>query len=291
MTNREEPESRTPLASVASARLNRRQAFKLVAAAGAGAAALPAAFNTFEALAAADPATLVIGRNIDDVITLDPATAGEETYTVVFRSAYDTLVSTDPANPGAIVPALAESWEVAPDASKVTLKLKQGLVFASGNPITSADVKFSFDRLKNIKSQDSYLMDGVASVDAPDANTIAITLSSPNAAFLSSLTSVTFSVTDSAVVKANGGVSEPGADSTDKATTWLNQNSAGSGPYIMTGYSPKDRISFKRNDKAAVRKAVIDNVILQSRSGHQRAQADAGKRRRRSRLGSPHRAA
>lgn len=264
MSRNDELEPRSLIESAPSARFNRRQAFKLAAAAGAGAAALSAGLERFDASAATDPNTLVIGRNIDDVITLDPATAGEETYTVVFRSAYNTLVSTDPADPGKIVPELAESWEVAPDASKVTLKLKQGLLFASGNPITSADVKFSFDRLKNIKSQDSYLMDGVASVDAPDPATVVITLSSPNAVFLASLTSVTFSVTDSAVVKQHGGVSEAGADKNDKATEWLNTNSAGSGPYIFTGYTPKDRITFKRNPNASVRKAVIDNVILQS---------------------------
>jgi peptide/nickel transport system substrate-binding protein len=265
MSRNDDYQPRSLVQSAISARVSRRQAFKLAAAAGAGAAALSAGLERFDASAATDPNTLVVGRNIDDVITLDPSIAGEETYTVVFRAAYNTLITTDPADPGnKIVPELAESWTVAPDASKVTLKLKQGLTFASGNPITSADVKFTLDRLKNINNQDSYLMTGVASVDTPDANTVDITLSAPNSAFLASLTSVSFSIMDAAVVKAHGGVSDPGADKTDKATDWLNQNSAGSGPYIMTGYTPKDRITFKRNDKAAVRKAAIDNFLFQA---------------------------
>ena len=103
--------------SLGAARLSRRQAFKL-AAAGAGAAAFATGLERFDAAAALDPNTLVIGRNIDDAITLDPATAGEETYSVVVRSAYDTLVTTDPANPSTIVPQLAESWVVAPDAMR-----------------------------------------------------------------------------------------------------------------------------------------------------------------------------
>lgn len=264
MSRNDDLDPRSLVDAAASARLSRRQAFKL-AAAGAGAAAVSAGLGRFEADAATDPNTLILGRNIDDVITLDPSIAGEETFTVVFRAAYNTLISTDPADPGnKIVPELADSWEVAPDASKVTVKLKQGLTFASGNPITSADVKFSLDRLKNINNQDSYLMDGVASVDAPDAATVTVTLSTPNSAFLASLTSVNFSIMDSVLVKSHGGVSDPGADKTDKATDWLTQNSAGSGPYIMTGYTPKDRITFKRNPNASVRKAAIDNFLVQA---------------------------
>src|SRR5512144_1197556 len=58
---------------------------------------------------------------------------------------YNQLVRFDAdMNP---VPELAESWEVSKDALTWTFKLRQGVKFHDGQEMTSADVKFTFDRL------------------------------------------------------------------------------------------------------------------------------------------------
>jgi peptide/nickel transport system substrate-binding protein len=241
--------------------LSRRQALKLAGAAVVT-AAVGAASGRETAAQAAKP--LIVGRNIDDVITLDPGIAGEETYTVVLRGCYDTLVTTPADSTKQIVPMLAESWQVSDDLMTFTFKLKPDVKFNSGNPLSADDVKFSFDRLKNLVSQASYLMDPVKSVEVIDPATVRITLNNPDATFLGSLCSANFSVLDRKVVVDHGGTDQPGAGKgTDGATDWLTQNSAGSGPYVLTGYTPKDRITMTRN-AASWRSAGIDDVILQS---------------------------
>src|SRR5499426_4158697 len=58
---------------------------------------------------------------------------------------YNQLVRLDAdMNP---VPELAESWEVSKDGLVWTFKLRQGVKFHDGQEMTSADVKFTFDRL------------------------------------------------------------------------------------------------------------------------------------------------
>ena len=52
-------------------------------------------------------------------------------------------------NNGTPQPCLADTYEFSEDGLTLTVKLKDGLTFASGNKITSADVAFSINRTKN----------------------------------------------------------------------------------------------------------------------------------------------
>ena len=246
-----------------TAALSRRSVFKLAAAAGAGAAGIAPLMRDRPLAAAQDVAPLIIGRNIDDVITLDPQVASEETFTIVMRGCYDTLVTTEPDNPGTIVPRLAESWQGSDDAQSYTFALKPGILFASGNEMTSADFKFSFDRLRELKSSPAYLMDPVESVEAPDPLTLVVNLKAPDAVFLTALMSSPFSVIDSKIAIEHGANDQPGADTADTATDWLTQNSIGTGPYILTAFTPKDRITMTENPNSW-RQAAIPEVIIQA---------------------------
>src|SRR5689334_5751295 len=108
---------------------------------GAGAAA---------AQTASDPRTLVVGNSFD-VKTLDPARGYENTEQMVNKVAYDTLITLDDNDLTRIVPDLATSWDVSPDAKTFTYHLRQGVTFQnSGNPMTSADVKWSWERAQGI---------------------------------------------------------------------------------------------------------------------------------------------
>jgi len=94
------------------------------------------------------------------------------------------LIQWDPYKTGAkaLLPNLAESWAVAGDGQTVTLKLRQGVKWHNGSPLTMKDILFSMDLMRtgHMKSQFAK----VSGVDAPDEATLRITLSAVDPDFL-----------------------------------------------------------------------------------------------------------
>lgn len=86
---------------------------------------------------------------------------------------------------GSLVPELAESYESSPDALTWTFRLRPGVEFHNGKSLDSADVVASleFHRGEDSKSEAKVLVDQIADIKAPDANTVQVTLAAPNADF------------------------------------------------------------------------------------------------------------
>jgi peptide/nickel transport system substrate-binding protein len=121
--------------------------------------------------------------------TLDPhKTSGTLTFQTL-KSLYDTLVEPDPQ--GRIVPALAESWEVSPDALTWTFHLRPGVKFHNGDELTSEDVKATFERIKSeaVASPNAGEFASITAMETPDAATIVLRLSKPYAPLLATLAS------------------------------------------------------------------------------------------------------
>lgn len=81
------------------------------------------------------------------------------------------------------VPRLAESWEVAPDGKTITFKLQPKAKWHDGQPVTSADVKFTFDAIRATSGATAWkaYMAPVQSVTAPDERTVVVTYAEPYA--------------------------------------------------------------------------------------------------------------
>ncbi|HMK68975.1 MAG TPA: ABC transporter substrate-binding protein, partial [Stellaceae bacterium] len=90
--------------------------------------------------------TLVIAQDIEGIISLDPAEAFEELSLQMTGVLYDRLFAYDPKSETRLRPQIAESWSASADGKVYTFKLKPGLTFASGNPLTSEDVVYSIRR-------------------------------------------------------------------------------------------------------------------------------------------------
>ena len=101
-----------------------------------------------------------------------------------------------------------------PDGKTYTFTLRDGVKFTSGNPMTSADFKFSIDRIKNLKGQPSFLANKIASVAGARSEDAGGDPSDVDPAFLGMMGRVQFAVYDSKLAKEQGAVSEPGADQT-----------------------------------------------------------------------------
>ena len=98
------------------------------------------------ALLAATPAdTLVIAADISDIVSLDPAEAYEFSGLDVVNNTYDGLVEINPTTLQ-LEPGLAASWSVADDGVTYTFKMKPGVTFSSGNPVTAEAAAWSLQR-------------------------------------------------------------------------------------------------------------------------------------------------
>jgi peptide/nickel transport system substrate-binding protein len=198
------------------------------------------------AQSASDPKTLIVGASFD-IKSLDPARGFEQIGGMVHKATYNTLVTLDENDISKVVPDLAESWDVSPDAKVFTFHLRQGVKFHnSGNAMTSADVKWSIERAMGIKGNPSFILDGITSVETPDPLTVRINKSDPDPAFIAKGSFPVFAVLDSKVVREHGGVSGPDANTNDTAEQWLNQNSAGTGPFVMTRYAPDTEVDVMK---------------------------------------------
>ncbi|MEK7872255.1 MAG: ABC transporter substrate-binding protein, partial [Chloroflexota bacterium] len=135
--------------------------------------------GTFVTWISGEPASLDPHRETRSFIGLQTST-----------TPYSTLMQWDPARPdeGKIIPDLAEKWDASGDGLTWTFNLRKGVKFHDGQPVTSADVKFSFERIMNppegIISPEKLLWDGVKSIDAVDPLTVRVVLSQPKPFFI-----------------------------------------------------------------------------------------------------------
>ncbi len=209
--------------------------------------------------ASADEA-LVIARQLD-INSLDPARGFCDTCQIYFSNVYDTLIGLGKDN-STLTPRLATKWEANADQSQFTFHLDPAAKFSDGSPVEAKDVKWTFERLKNIKGGAAFMMDGVNSVEAKDAHTVVVTLAGPSSEFLNIVSAPYTGIINSDVAAANGATAAADAETTDKAEAWFLANSAGSGPYQLVAYKPDDELRFKANPEYKRAKLAISDIVI-----------------------------
>lgn len=200
---------------------------------------------------AAQPATstLVVDSNFSFTSKdADPARGGVDFAALpAFHALYDTLLTFANNDYTKPAPSLATGY-VASDTDKTfTFTLRKGVKFSNGDPVTSADVVFSFLRLQNLQDTPSYLMAGITSVTAPDASTVVIKTATPDPALPYILTNPAMAVTDAKQLEAHGGTDAKDAYKTDTATNWLNSHSVGTGPYVLSSFNASAKVVLTAN--------------------------------------------
>ena len=180
--------------------------------------------------------------------TVDPGRMFEPTGLLIDHAMYATLLTFTGDDVKKPVPDLAESYTASKDGKVYTFKLRKNAVFSDGTPVTSADVVFSLNRVKNVKGNPSFLMDGIT-VTAPDAGTVVLTSATPNPAIPFIVPNSALGILNSKAVKAAGGSDAAGADKSDTAEAALNKKSQGAGPYILDSYSTTTQVKMTANPK------------------------------------------
>lgn len=212
----------------------------------ASAVALTSGF-TGSSLAATPPQMLVVAQNIDDIVAIDPAQAYEFSSGELVTNVYDRLVQYDAEDPTVLAPGLAQSWEIDEAGKRITFTLQDGALFHSGNPVRAEDVVFSFERVIKLNLTPAFILaqlgwtaENVLDQVSADGNSVTVAYSgdfSP-AFVLNVLASRPASIVDKETVLAN-------QVDQDMGNAWLNENSAGSGPFEIVAYRPAELIRLK----------------------------------------------
>ena len=194
-----------------------------------------------------DVRELVVARDMD-VNSLDPARAYCDTCQIYLTAVYETLITVDPSDLSQQIPRLATSWEANDDNTVFTFALADA-TFADGSPVEAKDVKWSWERLSNVKASASYLMDGYSSIETPDEKTVVVTFEAPNSAFLPIVSAPYMGVSnsDEAIAQASA-LADETAETDDSAEPFFLENSLGSGPYQLESYTEGDALVLVRND-------------------------------------------
>lgn len=224
---------------------------------------------------AATPAdTLVQAWAIDDIISMDPGEAFELSTAEVTANTYNLLVRLDLADTSKVKGDLAESWTVSDDGLTYTFKLKPGMTFASGNPITAEDVAWSIERVVKMDKSPAFILtqfglngDNVSEkAKAVDAATFTFTVDKPYAPsfVLNCLTATVGAVVDKKLVLDHVAPVTPTADykyDNDFGNAWLKTNYAGSGPFKLREWRANEVVVLERNDTYFGEKPKLARVI------------------------------
>ncbi|NTJ44360.1 ABC transporter substrate-binding protein [Agrobacterium larrymoorei] len=232
------------------------------------------ALSAPQAFAATPADTLVEGFAIDDIISLDPGEAFEISTAEVTGNTYSKLVSIDISDTSKVKGDLAESWTTSEDGLTYTFKLKQGLKFASGNPVTAEDVAFSIERAVKLDKNPAFLLnqfglkgDNVTEkAKATDANTFVLTVDKAYAPsfVLNVLTATVASVVDKKLVMEKAKAVTPSADykyETDFGNEFLKTGFAGSGPFKILGWKANEAVILEANPNYYGDKPKLKRVI------------------------------
>ncbi len=163
----------------------------------------------------------------------------------ILENVYDTLVVPDAE--GEFRPSLATEWTTSDDGLMWTFTLREGVTFHDGSAFDSADVVYSYNRIITEQLANAYRFASVASVDAPDPQTVTITLSAPTPALLDNIGGF----------KGMSIIPEGAAEATDLATT-----AVGTGPFTLEE-AGANGVTLARYDDYWGDPALVDGVEFQ----------------------------
>lgn len=162
------------------------------------------------------------------IVNIDPLTISSDAEVLVANNVYDYLVDVDHlSNP---VPRLATSWTTSDDGLTWTFQLAEGVVWHDGSEFSANDVVWTFERLRDTEDAPTASLYGnITTIEATGDLEVTFTLENPNPFFL-------FDLSDNHALVLKEG------------TTDADTNFNGTGPFVVTNYSPEDRIEMAANE-------------------------------------------
>lgn len=170
-----------------------------------------------------------------DAGCVDPQQVGSNDTIYSLRQIVDSLTDQDPET-GKVVPWLAQSWEISPDATTFTFHLRSGATFSDGTPVTAQAVKDNFDTIPKLGAlaglANGYLS-GYKGTEVVDDLTAKVSFGQPNAQFLQASSTFSLGLVSTASTKKTP---------QDRCATGV----AGSGPFVLDKYVRNQSITLTK---------------------------------------------
>ncbi len=161
------------------------------------------------------------------------------------RQIFDRLVHFDQSS-SHYIPCLAHAWDSNKDATEWTFYLRKGIRYHHGRELSSADVKFTLERMRGNKPH-SWMVRSVREVECLGPRTVRVKLEKPNRIFLRYLCSAAMSIVPKDLVENN------------ESEFW--KHPFGTGPFRLIQWT-KDRFELAANHDYFLGRAHLDRVVL-----------------------------
>jgi peptide/nickel transport system substrate-binding protein len=237
-----------------------------------------------------NPDSLIIACGFD-IVSLDPAYAYDSESAGQIQNIYEPLIKFDGDSVSEFVPGLATEWTISEDGKTYRFKIREGVSFHNGNPLTPEDVEYSFERgmvqdyvlgpqwmffeplfgLGNYTSRiDSGLipLEHIKSKVEIDGQWVQFNLATPYEPFLQILASSWGSIVDMDWCVQNGdwngteqsyeALNNPPPDGSP-----INSIACGTGPFMLEFWQPGITVSLLRNDNYWGAPASLERVVTQ----------------------------
>lgn len=155
--------------------------------------------------------------------------SGSALEQLLIGNVYEALVSRNSNNE--VEPGLAKSWTISNDGLTYTFKLNEHMNFSNGDTLDATDVAWSINQLKAKQYYNSDQVENLKQASAPDATTVKLTLSRPDANMLWYLSG------------------RPGLVFDKDAHYDAKTTAVGSGPYVVKSFDSSSKLVLQANPK------------------------------------------
>lgn len=206
----------------------------------------------------ANEKVMIIGMDTSPLISFDPAKSYEFEGSWVLNNIYDKLVRFKPGSASEIEPGIAESWEFSDNV--ITFTIREGVKFSNGNPVDAEAVAYSLKRVIKLAQAPSWVITQFGITEDSIkvmGNKVQITMDKAYSPSLV-LSCMTYTVTGT----VDPEVAENNAVEDDMGMAYLTENSAGSGPFVITSWEKNQKVVFERNENYWGPKPEIDRIVI-----------------------------
>ena len=193
--------------------------------------------------------TLVVARPAD-IFTFDPYNTQDDRSIFTELTVYERLVKLS-ADGKSVEPELATGWQVSGDGLQADFKLRRGVRFSDGAPMTAEDVIFSLTRAIDQSGSWGFLFSPVKSVSKVDDGTVRIAMTEPFAPLLPALSTFAASIYQKAAFQKFG--------------QQAGEHPVGTGAFMLDHWDKGQQVALKRNPNYwQAGKPYLDAVVFRT---------------------------